>query len=86
MYNDYVFNDMFLPIKLYKETYIEVEEKVVSKNFEDYKEGLIEKSKELAYSKLAKGVIVENETTKISQINSIYYVSTYLQINIKIEG
>lgn len=86
VYNEYVFENMFLPIKLNREIYTEIEEKVVSKNFEDYKESLVEKSKALAYSKLPKGVNVDNEITKISKVNNKYFVTTYLQINIKIEG
>lgn len=86
VYNDYVFNNMFLPIKLNKTIYYETQPVIVKDNFEDNRVVLTEKSKVIAYSKLPNGVKVENENTIISNVGKTYYVTTYLQINLKIEG
>ena len=85
-YNNYVFNNIFLPIKLNRTVFYETKPETIKRNFEDDKESLIIKSKEIAYKKLPGGVKVESENTTISSVGKKYYVTTYLQINLKIEG
>ncbi len=86
VYNDYVFKNMFLPIKLNRTIFYETKAETITKNFEDNKAELIKQSVKLAYSKLPKGLNVANENTIISESNGNYYVTTYLQVNFKIEG
>ena len=86
VYNNYVFKNMFLPLKLNKTIYYETKEKFVKYNFDDYKEKLVSNSKNIAYSKLPKTLTVENEMVNISQNGNLYYITTYLQTNLKIEG
>lgn len=86
VYNNYVFKNMFLPLKLNKTIYYETIKKTVNYNFDDYKEQLIMQSRNIAYNKLPKLLKVENETVNISQNGNLFYVTTYLQTNLKIEG
>lgn len=86
VYNDYVFKNMFLPVKLNQIIYYETKESVVKKSFEDNKNYLIEQSKNEAYKKLPNGVTVEGCEIVISKSGKKYFVTTYLQINITIEG
>lgn len=85
-YNNYVFNNMFLPLKLSKTIFYETKEKTVEYNFEDYESVLKSESKKIAYEKLPNGVTVEDEKTYISNTDSHYYVTTYLEYTINIEG
>ncbi len=86
VYNNYVFKNMFLPLKLNKIVFYETKAKTIKNNFEDNKQTLISKSEEQAFSKLPKGVKVENKQTQITHAGNKYYVTTYLQINYILEG
>lgn len=86
VYNNYVFKNMFLPIKLNRTIFYETKAETIKQNFEDNKTKLIEQSKTLAYSKLPKGLSVQSENTTISENKGNYYITTYLQISYKIEG
>ena len=77
---------MFLPLKLSKTIFYETKEKTVEYNFEDYESVLKSESKKIAYEKLPNGVTVEDEKTYISNTDSHYYVTTYLEYTINIEG
>ncbi len=82
VYNDYIFKNWFLPIKFVKTTYYELKEKTTSYNFEENKEKLLKKSETLAYQNLPEGKSVLEKNTVINQVDSKYFVTTYLKINI----
>ena len=86
VYNNYVFKNMFLPLKLHRIVFYETEEKTINKNFEDCKSDLIKQSVNLAYSKLPKGFTAVSEETKINKNETKYYITTYLQVNYVLEG
>ena len=86
VYNNYVFKNMFLPVKLHRIVFYETKAETINKNFEDYKSELIKQSVNLAYSKLPKGLTVVSEETKISEQETKCYVTTYLQVNYVLEG
>ena len=86
VYNNYVFKNMFLPVKLHRIVFYETKAETINKNFEDYKSELIKQSANLAYSKLPKGLTVVLEETKISEQETKCYVTTYLQVNYVLEG
>ena len=77
---------MFLPVKLHRIVFYETKAETINKNFEDYKSELIKQSANLAYSKLPKGLTVVSEETKISELETKCYVTTYLQVNYVLEG
>ena len=85
-YNNYVFNNLFLPIKLNRTTFYETKKDTITKNFDEVKNDLINQSREIAFNKLPGGVNVESENTIVSKVGKTYYVTTYLQINLQIEG
>lgn len=86
VYNNYVFKNMFLPLKLNKIVYYETKAETIKNNFEQVKTDLINKSKQLAYSKLPKGNSVLNENVVVSKTTSGHIVTTYLEIKLLIEG
>lgn len=86
VYNDYVFKNMFLPIKINKTIFYELKQETIKRNFEDNREKLILQSKELARSKMPKGYDILNENTIISNAEKEVIITTYLQINYTIKG
>ena len=86
VYNEYIFNNCFLPIKLYKETFYEIKEKVVKHNFEEEKDSLIEKSKQLAYEKVPNDIKILEENVNIIECeNGTKIIQTYLKSHITID-
>lgn len=86
VYNNYVFENMFIPLRLNTVTYYETKPEKVVRNFEENKADLILESKKLAYQKLPKGLSVDNEMVNISQSGNTYFITTYLEVNYMIEG
>lgn len=84
VYNNYVFKNFFLPLKLNRTIFYETKKETIKRNFEENKQSLIDKSKSIAYSKLPKGKQVLAEETIISQANNTYFVNTYLKIDVNI--
>lgn len=77
--NTNLFNNLFLPIKIYKETVYELKEKVITHNFEKEKAKLIAESKTLAYSIFPQDLTVIEENIIISQLNTKYIIQTVLK-------
>lgn len=86
VYNEYIFKNFFLPIKLNRTVFYETEKEIITRNFEENKDNLIKQSKELAYSKLPQNAQVLSEETIISNSNKTYFVNTYLKIKVEIKG
>ena len=86
VYNEYVFKNMFIPLKLSRVIYYETKENVVQQNFEEHKNSLVDNSKKIAYANLPNWAKVNNETLAINNNNGHYYITTYLEYNTTIKG
>lgn len=84
VYNDYVFNNFFLPVKMVKTTYYELKEKRVMQNYEKNKDKLEKESKSLAYKNLPAGLEVVEENLVTSTVGTKYIICTYLKCHITI--
>lgn len=75
----YIFNNLIIPIKLYKEKFWELEEKVVKNDFNLQKYDIIEKTKNNAKLLVPKNVEVLSEKTEITESENVKVVTTYLE-------
>lgn len=78
-YNEYIAQDMFLPFRIEKSTYYELVKEVVTHNFEEEKDKLIQRAKELAYGSVPQGQETQGEEVTIVEANGI----TYVRVNLK---
>lgn len=75
----YIFNNLIVPIKIYKEKFWELEEKVVKNDFNLLKYDIIEKTKNNAQLLVPKEVQVLSEKTEIIESDNTKVITTYLE-------
>lgn len=75
----YIFNNLIIPIKIYREKFWELEEKVVKNDFILQKYDIIEKTKNNAKLLVPNGVTVLSEKTEITESENVKVVTTYLE-------
>lgn len=75
----YIFNNLIIPIKIYKEKFWELEEKVVKNDFNLLKYDIIEKTKNNAQLLVPNGVEVLSEKTEITESDNTKVITTYLE-------
>ena len=73
---------LFLPIKLKNAIAYELKEEYNSRNFEDYKDEIIQRNLETAYSKVPLNVLIEDEKVVISNTEDMYFINVYLESSI----
>lgn len=78
-YEKYIFNNLIIPIKIYKEKIWELEEKVVKNDFNLQKYDIIEKTKNNAKFLVPSGVEVLSEKTEITESENMKVITTYLE-------
>ena len=78
-YERYIFNNLIIPIKLYKEKFWELKEKIVKNDFNLQKYDIIEKTKNNARLLVPKGVEILNEKTDITENGDTKIITTFLE-------
>ena len=71
-------SNYFLPISINKTYAYELEKKCITRNFENEKEAIINRQKELLYLTCPKSLEINNEEVKITPINDGYIINVYL--------
>lgn len=79
-----LFRNLFLPIKVKKQIYYELEYSTVEHNFEEEREELLARSNELAKSKLPINASVVNTTNEIIDMGDKMLIQSYIEAKIKI--
>lgn len=78
-YNEYIAQNLFLPIRVEKTIFYELAEKEIVHNFEEEKDGLINQARNLAYEQAPKDAKIESEDVVILQNGDVTYVRVNLQ-------
>lgn len=79
------FKNWIFPIKIVKTTYHQTKPMQVFYGFEEKSQELKQKSIDLAYSNLPRDSQVLEEKTIVSNINDVYYITTYLKSKRRID-
>ena len=78
----YVFKNNFLPLKINKTTYYEVETKIITRNFDDYKQSILQECYNKAQEKIESTLTVIKSFDTINKMENGYIVSAYYECEV----
>ena len=76
---NYLFKNNFIPLMVHKTTYYETKKNVLSLNFDDYKDSILQKCYDKAKEKVATSLTVTKTFDTINNIEGGYVVSAYIE-------